>query len=163
MQTLNVGAGRSNEDYKAAEEQRRADLKSDIQTYALYFFVAAGLAGLGTGLLPLRINILVSIGAIDLLGLYGGELLRLHPLLLPGAAATWVILLIVLGFAARKGYRWAFWIGVVLYGADMIALTITFSIFAVGVHGFFVFMWFKGQRALAELKEPSAAAATASR
>jgi hypothetical protein len=163
MQTLNVGAGRSNEEYKAAEEQRHTDLKSDIQTYALYFFVAAGLAGLGTGLLPLRINILVSIGAIDLLGLYGGELLRLHPLLLPGAAATWVVLLIVLGFAARKGYRWAFWAGVVLYGADMIALTITFSIFAVGVHGFFVFMWFKGQRALADLNEPSVAAAAASR
>jgi hypothetical protein len=160
MQTLNVGAGRSNEEYKAAEEQRRVDLKSDIQTYALYFFVAAGLAGLGTGLLPLRINILVSIGAIDLLALYGGELLRAHPLMLPAAAATWVVLLIVLGFAARKGFRWAFWVGVILYGADMIALTITFSIFAVGVHGFFVFMWFKGQRALAELKEPSAAAAS---
>jgi len=163
MQTLNVGAGRSNEEYKAAEEQRRADLESDIQTYAMYFFVAAGLAGLGTGLLPVHINVLVSIGAIDLLRLYGGELLRAHPLLLRGAAAIWVVLLAGLGFAARKGYRWAFWAGVLLYAADMIALTVTFSIFAVGVHGFFVFMWFKGQKALADLKEPSVAVAAVSR
>ena len=161
MQTLNVGAGLSNDEYEAAEEQRRADLKSDIRTYAMYFFVAAGLAALGTGLLPLRINVLVSIGAIDLLGLYGGELLRV-PLLLQAAAATWVILLVALGFAALKGHRWAFWAGVILYGADMIALTLTFSIFAVGVHGFFIFAWFKGQKALADLKEPSVAAAAAS-
>ena len=160
MQTLNVGAGLSNEEYKAAEEQRRADLKSDGRTYAMYFFVAAGLAAIGTGLLPLRINVLVSIGAIDLLGLYGGDLLRV-PLLLPAAAATWVVLLIGLGFAARQGHRWAFWAGILLYGADMIALTITFSIFAVGVHGFFVFMWFKGQKALADLKESSVATAAA--
>jgi hypothetical protein len=85
------------------------------------------------------------------------------PLLLPGAAATWVILLIGLGFAARKGHRWVFWAGMLLYAGDMIALTITFSIFAVGVHGFFVFMWFKGQKALADLKEPSVAVAAVSR
>jgi hypothetical protein len=74
-----------------------------------------------------------------------------------------MVLLIGLGFAARQGYRWAFWAGLLLYAADMIALTLTFSVFAVGVHGFFVFMWFKGQKALADLKEPSAAAAAASR
>src|SRR5437764_13184429 len=51
MQTLNVGAGRTDEEYKAAEEQRRADLRSDVQTYAFYFFVAAGLAAVGSGLL----------------------------------------------------------------------------------------------------------------
>src|SRR5437764_878085 len=50
MQTLNVGAGRTDDEYKAAEEQRRADLRSDVQTYAMYFFIAAGLAVLGTGL-----------------------------------------------------------------------------------------------------------------
>jgi hypothetical protein len=162
MQTLNVGAGLSNDEYKAAEEQRRADLKSDARTYALYFFVAAGLAGVGTGLSPVvHINILFGIGAIELLGLYGGTLLRV-PLLLQAAAAAWVILLVALGFAALKGHRWAFWAGVILYGADMIALTVTFSIFAVGVHGFFVFAWFKGQKTLADLKEPRVAAAAAS-
>ena len=162
MQTLNVGAGLSNEEYKAGEEQRRADLQNDVQTYAMYFFVAAGLAGLGTGLLPLRINVLVSIGAIDLFGLYGRELIHAHPLALRGAAAAWVLVVAGLGFAARKGQRWAFWAGVFLYAADMIALTVTFSVFAVGVHGFFVFAWFKGQKALADLKEPSVAVAAAS-
>jgi hypothetical protein len=29
MQTLNVGAGRTDNEYKAAEEQRRADLRTD--------------------------------------------------------------------------------------------------------------------------------------
>jgi hypothetical protein len=52
MQTLNVGASRTDEEYKAAEESRRVELRSDVQTYGMYFFIAAGLAGLGTGLLP---------------------------------------------------------------------------------------------------------------
>src|SRR5690348_3317582 len=114
MQTLNVGAGRTDEEYKAAEEQRRADLRSDVQTYAMYFFIAAGLAGLGTGLLPLRLRGIVNIGVIDLLPFYATELVRTHPLLLRAAAAAWVLALIALGFAARKGYRWAFWAGLVL-------------------------------------------------
>src|SRR5258708_24614568 len=94
MQTLNVGAGRSNEEYRAAEEQRRADLHSDIQTYAMYFFVAAGLAGLSTGVLPIRLNILFNIGTIDLLTFYGGQLVREHPLLLRAAGAGWVATLV---------------------------------------------------------------------
>ncbi len=159
MQTLNVGAGRTDEEYKAAEEQRRDELRSDVQSYAMYFFVAAGLAGFGTGLLPLRLFGIVNIGAIDLLTFYGGELIRTYPLLLRAAAAAWVLVLILLGLAARKGYRWAFWAGLVLYCADMLPLIVMFSIWAFGVHGFFVFQWFKGQKALAELKEPSAAAA----
>jgi hypothetical protein len=153
MQTLNVGAGRSNEEYKAAEEQRRADLYSDVQTHAMYFFVAAGLAGLSTGQLPVRLNILFNIGTIDLLTFYGGQLVQQHPLLLRAAGAGWVVTLVALGLAGRKGYRWAFWAGLVLYSADMLALIVTFSILAMGVHGFFVFKWFQGQRALQDLKD----------
>ena len=152
MQTLNVGAGRSDQEYKAAEEQRLADLRSDVQTYAMYFFVAAGLAGLGTGLLPIRVLSVVNMGTIDLLTFYGGELIRTHPLLLRAAAAAWVLALIGLGFAARKGQRWAFWAGIVLYAADMLPLIVMFSLWAFGIHGFFIFQWFKGQRALGELK-----------
>jgi hypothetical protein len=157
MQTLNVGAGQTDEEYKAAEDQRRADLHSESQTDAFYFFVAAGLAGLATGLLPVQINFLFSIGVIDLLALYGRELLRPHPLLLSAAAAAWVVVLVGLGVAARKGYRWAYWAGMVLYAVDMIALTITFSFLSIGVHGFFVLKWFQGQRALRDLKEAVAA------
>ncbi len=156
MQTLNVGAGRTDEEYKAAEEQRRAELLSDSQTDANYFFVAAGLAVLGTGLLLVRLNVAVGIGAFELLGFYAGSFLRLHPLLAYYTAAAWVLGLVGLGLAARKGYRWAFLAGVVLYGADMIALAITFSWLAMGVHGFFVFKWFQGQAALRDLKEAPA-------
>jgi len=165
MQTLNVGAGRTDEEYKAAEEQRLADLRSDVQTYAMYFFIAAGLAGLGTGLLPVRLFGIVNIGSIDLLTFYGGELVRANPLLLRAAAAAWVLALVGLGFAARKGQRWAFWAGVILYAADMLPLIAMFSLWAFGVHGFFLFQWFKGQRALGELKAsaPLQKAASASR
>ena len=155
MQTLNVGAGRTDEEYKAAEEQRRADLLSDVQTYGMYFFVAAGLAGLGTGLLPIRLFGFVNIGAIDLLRYYGGELVRTNPFILRTAAAIWVLLLIGLGFAARKNHRWAFCAGLILYCADMLTLIPMFSIWAFGVHGFFVFQWFKGQKALGEFEESS--------
>lgn len=153
MQTLNVGAGRTDEEYKAAEEQRRADLKADSRADANYFFVAAGLAAVGTGLLPVRINIFVSIGAIDLLGLYGGQLVRLHPLLAYGAAAAWVVVLMALGYAAQRGHRWAFLAGVALYSADIIALGLMFSFWSIGVHGFFILKWFQGQRALQDLKD----------
>jgi hypothetical protein len=40
---------------------------------------------------------------------------------------TWLILLVPLGFAARSGHRWAFLAGIVLFGADMIALIVLFS------------------------------------
>ncbi|MGZ4887971.1 MAG: hypothetical protein ACXWBH_02250 [Candidatus Angelobacter sp.] len=156
MQTLNVGAGRTDEEYKAAAEQCRADLLADSRNDAIYFFVAAGLAGLGTGLLPLRLNIFVSIGAIDVLTLYGGQLVRLHPLLAYSAAATWVFALVGLGLAAQSGHRWAFLAGVVLYSADMIALGLMFSLWAIGVHAFFVLKWFQGQKALQDLKDATA-------
>jgi len=151
MQTLNVGAGRSDQEYKAAEEQRLADLRGDVQTYAMYFFVAAGLAGLGTGLLPIRLFAFVNIGFIDLLTFYGGELVRANPLILRAAAAAWVLVLVGLGLAGRKGQRWAFWVGVILYAADMMPLIVMFSLWSFGIHGFFIFQWFKGQRALGEL------------
>ena len=156
MQTLNVGAGSTDQEYQAAEESRLAELRSDVQTYSMYFFIAAGLAGLGTGLLPFRLFGLVNIGFIDLLTFYGGELVRANPVLLRAAAAAWVLVLVLLGLAAKKGQRWAFWTGLVLYAADMLPLIVMFSIWAFGVHGFFVFQWFKGQRAVGELKESSA-------
>lgn len=155
MQTLNVGAGRTDEEYKAAEEQRRADLRADSRTNANYFFAAAAIAALGTGLLPLQLNIIVNIGAIDLLRLYGGELVRQGPLLL-FAATAWIAIVLGLGVAAQKGHRWAFLAGVVLYAADMIALALTFSVWAIGVHGFFVMKWFQGQRALQDLQDAPA-------
>ena len=40
-----------------------------------------------------------------------------------------------------------------LYGADMIALTLMFSLWAFGVHAFFLFKWFQGQEALKNLTE----------
>jgi len=98
MQTLNVGAGRTDEEYKAAEEQRRADLRADSRSNANYFFIAAGLAALGTGLLPVRLDAFVTIGGIDLLAQYGGDLVRLHPLTVYGAAALFVAILLGLGF-----------------------------------------------------------------
>jgi hypothetical protein len=152
MQTLNVGAGRTDNEYQAAEEQRRADLLADSRSDANYFFWAAGLAALGTGLLPVRLNILVSIGAIDLLRFYG-RLGQLYPLVMYGAAALWVLAMVGLGIGARSGYRWAFLAGMILYGADMIALIMMFSLWAFGVHAFFVFRWFQGQKALKDLKE----------
>jgi hypothetical protein len=153
MQTLNVGAGRSDSEYKAAEEQRRVDLRADSVGDANYFFLAAGLAALGTGLLPVRLNIFVTIGAIDLLTFYGRAIGHLYPVLVYGAAAMWVLVLVGLGFAARRGYRWAFLAGIVLYGADMIALLVTFSIWGFAIHAVFLFKWFQGQKALKDFHE----------
>jgi hypothetical protein len=159
MQTLNVGAGRTDEEYKAAEDQRRADLLANSRSDANYFFWAAGLAALASGLFPVRINFLVNIGAFDLLAIYGRRLLAAYPLAGDGVVGAWMMALVGLGFAARGGHRWAFWVGIVLYAADMFALMATFSLWAFGVHAFFVFKWFEGQRALKELNEGAAVVA----
>jgi hypothetical protein len=159
MQTLSVGAGQSNQDYQEAEQQRRAELRSDSQEEANYFFGAAALAALGTGLLMVRINIFVSIGAIEMLRIYGGTLVRLHPFVVYSAAILWVAVLAGLGLAARRGHRWAFLVGISLYAADAIALIVMFSIGAFAVHCFFVFRWVQGYKALRELDEASALAA----
>jgi hypothetical protein len=150
MDILNVGAGRTDEEYKEAEEQRRADLRAESKSDANYFFWAAGLAALGTG--PVRLKILVSIGAIEMLRFYGTPIGQRYPVVY-GAAAAWLLILVALGFAARRGHRWAFLAGIALYGADMIALITMFSIWAFGVHAFFLFKWFQGQNALKDLNE----------
>ena len=162
MQTLNVGAGRTDEEYKAAEEQRLADLRTESKSAAEFFFVAAGLAALGTGLLPVRVNIFVNIGVVDLLTIYGGSLVRVYPGLPYVAAVVWLLVVAGLGFAApfnhpgrgsiRKGHSWAFLAGIVLYALDMIILIPLFSLWAFGVHAFFVYKWFQGQRNLREIK-----------
>jgi hypothetical protein len=159
MQILNVGAGRTDNEYKAAEEQRRADLRADSREHANYFFWAAGLAAISSGLLPvLRVNFLINIGAFDLLSAYGGSLDQLHPVVLYSAVVvTSLAVLVGLGFAARSGQRWAFLVGMLLYAADMIALMVMFSLWAFGVHAFFVFKWFQGQKALKDLNEAGAA------
>lgn len=150
MQTLNVGAGRTDTEYAASEELRVTELRDEAQTSADYFFWAAGLASASTGLLPIRIGVLLNIGFIPLLTFYGKSLGKLA---MYGSAVAWVAALVMLGLLARRGHRWAFLIGIVLYAADMIALIATFSIFAFGVHGFFVFKWFQGQRALKNISE----------
>jgi hypothetical protein len=155
MQTLNVGAGRTDQEYKEAEEQRSADLHSESRSDANLFFWAAGLAALGTGLLPMRLNILVNIGIFDLLGFYGRSPSFIYPLAMYGATAAWLVMLVALGFVGRSGHRWAFLAGMLLYGADMFALMVTFSLWAFGIHAFFVFKWFQGQKALKDLNEPS--------
>jgi hypothetical protein len=153
MQTLNVGAGRTDEEYKATEEQRRADLRSDSRSDANFFFWAAGLSALGTGLLPVRLNLLVSVGTVDLLTLYGRPLGPFYPLAVYGMAAMWLLVMLGLGFAGRSGYRWAFLAGIAISAVDMIALIVTFSMWAFGVHAFFVFKWFQGQKALKDLND----------
>jgi len=157
MQTLNVGAGRTDNEYKAAEEQRRADLRADSQSDANFFFWAAGLAAISSGLLPVRLNILLNIGVFDLLDQYGGPLGDIHPLVVYSVVvAAWLVALLGLGFAGRSGHRWAFLAGMLLYGADMVALMVMFSLWAFGVHAFFVFKWFEGQKALKDLNEAGA-------
>jgi hypothetical protein len=158
MQILNVGAGRTENEHKAAEEQRRADLRADSRENANYFFWAAGLAAISSGLLPVvRVNFLINIGAFDLLSAYGGSLEDIHPLVLySGVVVTSLAVLVGLGFAARRGQRWAFLAGILLYAADMIALMVMFSLWAFGVHAFFVFKWFQGQKALKDLNEAGA-------
>src|SRR5579872_1493296 len=153
MRTLNVGAGRTDEEYRAAEEQRRADLRADSRNDANYFFIAAAVAALGSGLTPVQLNILANVGVIDLLQHYSGAFGELHILAVYATTALWLVLLTGLGFAAQKGYRWAFLVGIVLYVMDMGALAVMFSTWSTGVHGFFVYRWFQGQKALKELKE----------
>ena len=67
--------------------------------------------------------------------------------------------MIGLGFAGRSGQRWAFLLGIVIYGLDLIALLVTFSILSFAVHGVFIFKWYQGQKALKDGKEIAIATA----
>jgi hypothetical protein len=93
---------------------------------------------------------------LDLLTFYGEPLGRFYSLAVYGAAAMWLIVLLGLGFAGRADHGWAFLAGMALYGADMIALVVMFSLWASGVHAFFVFKCFQGQKALKDLTDPGA-------
>lgn len=79
---------------------------------------------------------------------------RLYPFAMYGLAAMWLVVLLGLGFAGRSGQRWAFLAGMVLYAVDMIALMLMFSLWAFGVHAFFIFKWYQGQKALKDLNAP---------
>ena len=158
MQTLNVGAGRTDTEYQAAEEQRREELRDESRDDAGLFFVAAALSAVGTGVFLIRVNVLVSIGMVDILRFYGGPLGALYPIAVYAVAVLWAAVLLGLGFAARNGHRWAFLAGMALYGADMLVLIMTFSIWAFGLHAFFVFKWFQGQKALKNFKDAESTA-----
>lgn len=82
--------------------------------------------------------------AIDVAGALGAA----HAL-----AVMWLLVMLRLGFAGRSGFRWAFLAGIAIYAVDVIALMLTFSLWAFGVHAFFVFKWFQGQKALKDLNE----------
>ncbi|MGB9198982.1 MAG: hypothetical protein WCB53_18820 [Terriglobales bacterium] len=153
MELLNVGAGRTDEEYKEAQQWRRDELKEDSQKDATYFFYAAGLAATSSRILPIQIHFLINIGLFDLLALYGRRFGANFPTIAEGTVVLWILLLCALGFAARKGYRWAFLLGIALYAADMLALMAIFSIWAFGVHAFFVYRWFQGQKALKDLHQ----------
>ena len=152
MQTLNVAQAVP---IKSTKPQKNRAVLNSVMTSrptACTFSLPQDLPASGRGCFPSGYLAFVNIGFIDLLTFYGGELIGTNPLLLRAAAAAWVLALIGLGFAARKGQRWAFWAGLILYAADMLPLIVMFSIWAFGIHGFFIFQWFKGQRALGELK-----------
>jgi len=153
MELLNVGAGRTDEEYKEAQQWRRDELREDSQKDANYFFYAAGLAATSSGILPVQIHFLINIGVFDLLGLYGRRFGENFSTVAEGPVVMWIAALCGLGFAARKGYRGAFILGIALYALDMLALMAVFSIWAFGVHGFFVYRWFQGQKALKDLHQ----------
>jgi hypothetical protein len=150
MQWLNVGAGRTDAEYQAAEEARRRELLEDSRACANLFFWAAGAAVIGTGLVLVRITFVFALGWYEVLMFYGRNLGAALPVALLVSSCLWVAGLVGLSFAARAGMRWAFWVGIVIYGLDMILLLVTFSIWAFGLHAFFVFKWYEGQKKLGE-------------
>ena len=152
MQTLNVSAGQSDAEYQASSESRRQELRSEAEDAANYFFGAAGLAALATGLLTIRVNIFVSLGLFDLLHYYGRSLSH-FVIVWYVLALLWVGGMAGLGLAGRKLHRWAFLLGLAIYAADMLALIVTFSIWSFAVHGIFMYKWFKGQSALKDLRD----------
>jgi hypothetical protein len=91
MQTLRVGAGRTDKEYKEAQEQRRAALLADSRSDANYFFWAAGLSAVDQRIVSVRFNILVNVGAFDLLGFYGRRFLETRPLAGNGVVGAWMV------------------------------------------------------------------------
>lgn len=111
---------------------------------------------MGTGIVFIQLGFLARIGVVDLLIYYGRIYGQFYPIVVFGTALAWIIALILMAFVARAGHRGAFLAGIVLYGLDMILLIATFSIGSFGVHAFFLYRWYLGQKALNDAKEASA-------
>ena len=159
METLEIGSGQTPQDWQHEQELRREELRGDVRMAANYFFVAAGCALISSGLLPVRFTFLVDVGYINLAHI----LLHAEPFAFSGslqafvviaALTVWtIVIMVLLGFAGRAYKRWAFWAGLLIYGVDAAVLIPLFSLWAMGVHGFFLWKWWEAQRAIAELKE----------
>jgi hypothetical protein len=110
MQTLNVSAVRTDNEYKAANllSDSRSDANTSSCSWPLVELRSARACSGAT-------NIFVNIGAVDLLTLYGEPLGRFYSLAVYGAAATWLIVLLGVGFAGRAGHGCAFLAGMALW------------------------------------------------
>jgi hypothetical protein len=155
MQTLGIDAGRTEEERAASRELHQAELRDDVRSSANYFFLAAGFALLTSGVLPLRVALLIDVGMIELLYFYGKQFGADQGLVIALVSLVIISLLVGLGAMARLYTRWPFFVGLILYGADMIALVVTFSFWSLGVHAYFLLKWYQGQRAAAELQRTS--------
>jgi len=60
---------------------------------------------------------------------------------------------VLFGFFANKGKRWAFIVGMVIYGLDTLLMLVLQQWIGLIFHGFFLFGLFGGLRALGELEK----------
>ena len=63
------------------------------------------------------------------------------------------VIFVFFGFFANKGKRWAFIVGMVLYGLDSLLMLVFQEWMGLLFHGFFLFGLFGGIRALGELEK----------
>lgn len=60
---------------------------------------------------------------------------------------------VVFGISARKGQKWAFVVGMVLYGLDALILLMFSDFLGVAFHGYALFMIYRGVTAIGLLKQ----------
>lgn len=147
-----------------AEARRRQQVRSG----ANWFFWIAGLSVLNTVLYRLgaEISFLVGLGATEVVEGFSIALARglqagAANILLAFALVLEILIagvFVLLGIFARRGQRWAFWLGMVLYALDGIIFLLFRIWLSFGFHLFALFMLYQGLRAA---KQPQSSPAPA--
>ena len=135
----------------------------DAQTkaWSTRFFWIAGLSLVNSIGVAIGVSLVFVVGLgitqlIDGFGeAYGPPTSYLAPIVDLGVAGMFV----AFGMLARKGYTWAFVVGMAIYALDAMLYLLVQDWLAIGFHGLFLFYLFQGLRAstdLAKLKAQQA-------
>jgi hypothetical protein len=138
-------------------EQSRAMLMSQIQRSANWFYIIAGLTLVNSALYLSGTSFSFIVGLAYTQFVDAIAKIAVEKYSASSAMAFGVALLVdaviagvfgLFGYFGRKGYRWAFIVGMILYGIDAVIMLAVQDFLSAAFHAFALFNLFNGARAV---------------